>query len=384
MPRKTNFKSNGKDYFRVTATIGRNSDGSAIRKQFYGLSKKEAEAKRDEYLANISKGLSANFDKAVFRVVFKSWFYDVLKPTLSLSSFIRYEMDYRLRIMDCCLSDMKLAEIKPINIQGFYNGLSDQYSANTVRNTHKLLRNFFGYCVRADLIVKNPLVAVETPKDDKISDTNTAISDADINALLQAAKNDLDNFIFVFAVFTGLRQGELLALAHRDVDLHEGVIHVNKSVKYLTVDGEYKPILSQAKTGHSVRTIPVLGEIRTLLKAHIRREKEKHLRLGLPFSPDSILFSSETGTYREGSNILKSLTRLCNRIEIERTTFHSLRHTFCTILAKHGVPLKTASELMGHANIAITAKIYTHVDMAQKRKRIENPRKLAFAGVNYW
>ena len=98
---------------------------------------------------------------------------------------------------------------------------------------------------------------------------------------------------------------------------------------------------------------------------------EKHMQLGLPFSQDNILFSSDTCTYREGANLLKSLKRLCKRIGIEETTFHSLRHTFCTILAKQGVPLKTASVLMGHSNISITAKIYTHVDDTEMKKGIE-------------
>ena len=65
------------------------------------------------------------------------------------------------------------------------------------------------------------------------------------------------------------------------------------------------------------------------------------------------------------------LGRLCKRIGVERTTLHSLRHTFCTILAKQGVPLITAAKLMGHTDIKITARIYTHVDNEEKKKGIK-------------
>jgi len=371
MPKKTNTKINGSNYFRVTATIGTNADGSPIRKQFYGSSKKEAEDKRDEYVMNIKKGLSPHFDKALFRHVFETWFENVLTPSISLSSRNRYEMDYRLRIKDCALSEMKLVDIKSIHVQAYYNDLLNTYTLNTVKQTHKLLRSFFIYCIKADLIIKSPLLAVELPKDKLVSDTNKPISDNDIKKLLQAANENIENFIFVFAVFSGLRLGEILSVTYSDLDLENNTVHVNKSVKYLNVEGKWQAVLSPTKTLHSTREVPILDAVQKLLQAHIRREKQKHLKLGMPFTGDSILFSSYSGTYREASNVRKMLMRLCDKMSMERTTFHSLRHTFCTILAKQEVPLKTASVLMGHGDIGITAKIYTHVDNHELKRGIE-------------
>lgn len=179
LSKKTNFQVNGISYYRATATVGKDGDGKLIRKQFYGSSKKEAEAKRDEYLMNINKGLSHNFDKALFSSVFEVWFETVLRPSLALSSYKRYETDYRLRIKNSALSSRKLMDIKSINIQSYYNELAETYSVNTVRNTHKLLSNFFSYCVKSDLIIKNPLAVVEVPKDKKIKDRERVISKDD-------------------------------------------------------------------------------------------------------------------------------------------------------------------------------------------------------------
>ena len=173
-------------------------------------------------ILNINKGLSPNFDKALFNGAFKAWFENVLKPTVSLSTFSRYEIDYRLRLKDSSLSQMRLSDIKSIHVQCFYNDLLKGHTVNTVRLVHKLLRMFFIYCVKADLIVKNPLLAVELPKNEDDSTTNTAISDAVIEKLLQAAQNDISRFIYTFAVFTGLRQGELLALLIRTLTLTKG------------------------------------------------------------------------------------------------------------------------------------------------------------------
>ena len=80
MPNKTNVNINGKDYARVKATVGKDSDGKSICKQFYGKSLKEARQKRDEYLHNIQGGLSLGFDKLTFGEAYRQWFETVHKP----------------------------------------------------------------------------------------------------------------------------------------------------------------------------------------------------------------------------------------------------------------------------------------------------------------
>jgi len=371
MPRKTNFTANGSDYFRVTATIGKNPDGSPIRKQFYAPSKKEAQAKKDEYMAHIKNGLAVNFDKDDFGTTFKVWLEDIYRPSMSQSSYNRFETEYRLRIAGCGFGSMCLVDIRTPNIQAFYNGLQASCTPSTVHSVHKVLASFFKYALETRLVTHNPLKGVKLPAKDKINDTNAALTDSDIEKLKIASHNDISNFIYLFAVFSGLREGEILSLRHRDIDLDAGTIQVNKSMKYLTVNGVYQPVEGPTKTESSKRTVPLLGEIKRLLNAHILNERKKHFRLGIPFSKDSILFSSSVGTYREAANVLKQFKRLCKRLNIEQATFHSLRHTFCTLLAKQGVPLKTASVLMGHSDIGVTAKVYTHVDDTEKKKGIE-------------
>ena len=366
MPKKTNFTANGSKYFRVTATIGKNSDGSTVRRQFYGSSKKEAEDKRDEFLTGLKQGLPINYQQNVFGKVFKHWLESVHRPSIGLSSYKRYEGVYRLYIADCGLAGMRLIDIKAANIQGLYNSLLSKTNANNIRNIHKLLQIFFNYCVKADILIKNPLLAVELPSVQKPTTKNTALSDADIEKLVNVCKWDISNFPYLFVAFTGLRAGELLALTYRDIDLVGDMIDVNKSVKYLTVDGEYKPILSETKTTASNRRVPILDEIKPLLDAHIHHVRQSSKVLSI--SGDFILFPSATGTYRDSGNFLKTYKRLCVKLGIENGhTIHSLRHTFCTILARQGVSLLDASRLMGHSNINTTAEIYSHVSESDKK-----------------
>ena len=216
------------------------------------------------------------------------------------------------------------------------------------------------------------MAAVELPEDRSVKKESIPLSKGDINKLIDAAKGDLNNFIFVFATFTGLRQGELLSLTHNDIDFETDIISVRKSVGFFTLNGVYSPVVSSPKTPQSIRDIPILAEIKPLLRAYMSYEKSKPLRLGIPFTKDCILFSSCTGGYIESGNLRKRLKRLYKRLEINQTTFHVLRHTFCTLLAKKGIPLKTASMLMGHSDIGITARIYTHVDKDELQKGINS------------
>ena len=382
MPRKTNFTANGNDYYRTTRTIGKNADGKPIRKQFLGKSKKEAEQKRDEYMAGLNQGLSVGYDKATFAKSFEHWLKHVHRHSIGLATYDKYSRFHRLYIADCGLAGMRLIDVTAANVQGCYNALMDVTTARNVHQIHKLLKIFFKYCIKADILLRNPLIAVELPKLPKQTETNTALSDTDIEKLVRACQEDIKHFPYVFDIFTGLREGELFALRVRDFDLTDSMITVNKSARYLSVDGKYKPVLTDTKTDASIRRVPIIAEIMTMLEIHLANVAQMLKRLDMfPADGNFLAFPSATGKYREQANFLQAFKRLCAQIGIEKgCTVHSLRHTYCTILARQGVSLLDASRLMGHSNINVTAKIYSHVSDDDKKNAV---KKLASYFLSY-
>jgi integrase len=381
MPKKTNFENpSGKKYFRATAVIGHKPDGSPIRKQFYGESKKEAEQKRDDYKAAVKGGMKPGFDRETFGGAYLLWYDAVHKPTLAEGSKVRYKTDNK-RILSGSLAPMKLAEIKAMDIQNFYQEMLDGgVSVGCVANAGKLLKPFFKHCIAADLLIKDPMLAVKAPREKKIEEEMALLDKSNVKKIIADAKRNKGNaLIFVFLALTGLREGEALALRHRDVDLEAGVVKVNKNVGYLTIDGKYQAVVGDVKAGASRREVPIVEELKPLLAKHVASEKEKHLRLGIPFDGE-IFFSSTAGTYIQAKNLRISFERLLDRLNIKQVTVHSLRHYFCSQLAENGVNLKTASVLMGHSNINITAKIYAHVQREEKQRGIATLSSL-FADV---
>lgn len=365
MPRKTNVTINGSDYCRVTATVGWNPDGTRIRKQFYGDSKRAAEEKRDEYMEGLKQGLPVDYEKITFGNAFEHWLYDVHCHTIGPSTKNTYSDYHRRFIANSKLSGMRLIDVKAANIQVYYKNL--ETTPQTIYRINKILKTFFKYCIKSDILTKTPLLAVELPRWGLTQPRNTALYDADIDKLISACKNNIKHFPYLFACFTGVRAGELLALTYKDINFNAGMVSINKAVRFIKVDGKFQFVLD-IKTPSSRRDIPILKPIAELLQIHMQKTFG-----GKDVAPseDSLLFPTRCGTYREQSNFLKDYKRLCKELGIEKgCTVHSLRHTFCTILARRGVPLLDASRLMGHKNIAVTAKYYIHGNEEDKKNAV--------------
>src|SRR5699024_6372378 len=117
MARKTNIEVNGKNYFRVTRTIGHRSDGTAIRKQFYGTGINEANQKADEYINNLKMGLFNNNQLYTINTLLPKWLFEVKKNEIKDSSFEAYESTYRNYIKPYLISDLPINDLKSLKIQ---------------------------------------------------------------------------------------------------------------------------------------------------------------------------------------------------------------------------------------------------------------------------
>jgi integrase len=174
-----------------------------------------------------------------------------------------------------------------------------------------------------------------------------------------AAHGIRNEALYVVAVHTGLRQGELLGLKWTDIDLDAGKLSVRRSLK-VTKDGlGFGPPKNKA----SRRSVPLNKTAVAALRAHRLRQNEERLR-----SPEwrdaDIVFPSGVGgpTYRN------NLYRLEYKPLLERAglagdgfTFHSLRHTFATALFVKREHPKVVQSLLGHSSITQTMDIYSHL-----------------------
>jgi len=381
---KTNYVKNGKEYYRVTVTIGRDANGKLIRKEFYGKTKKEAEAKKEEYLLKLRSGLNPDLENVTFGSLMHTWLFEVARVSVKPSTFERYESLYRNYIKESELYSLKISFMKSLQIQRYYNRLYQEgKNSKTIRSIHKLLRTFFNYAVKEGYINQNPCgnkkVVIPGSAEEKAERKIETFTDEEIEKIKEALKGHRLRALFLLAFGTGLRQGELLGLKWPDIDFKKKELKVQRTIKQVTIidengNREYKTIEQIPKTKNSIRTVPIPSSVIPVLREHRAMQIEEKIKAGPAYLNDienGYVFTTELGNTIDARNLIRAHKRLLKRAGVPYKNFHAIRHTYATKLFERGVPLKVVSELLGHADVSTTANIYTHVMPKEKITAVE-------------
>jgi integrase len=207
------------------------------------------------------------------------------------------------------------------------------------------------------MIPRNVSKAVKAPR--PACKKMRTLSANQVRAMVGSAQGDRLESLYVLAVHTGMRQGELLALKWPDVDLRDGRVIIRRTI---TKSGG-RLLLGEPKTAKSRRTLTLTTGSLNALRAHRKRQLEEMMqRTGL-WQDHGLVFASEAGTLINPTNLRKRhFASLLKRAGLPADTrFHDLPHTCATLLLGKGVHPKFVQELLGHANIAITLDTYSHV-----------------------
>jgi integrase len=184
-------------------------------------------------------------------------------------------------------------------------------------------------------------------------------SEDEARTFLEVVRQSGERFegLYVLAISTGLRRGELLGLRWDDVDLERGTLRVGRA---LVREGG-RHTLGETKTRRGRRQINLTPRTVNALKAHRKKQLEWKMRLAGLYKDYGLIFASEVGTPVNPENLVKrSFKPLLKKASLPEIRFHDLRHTCATLLLGRGVHPKLVQELLRHATIAMTLDTYSH------------------------
>jgi integrase len=334
------------------------------RRYVSGKDRDEVREKLTKLMADRDGGLVFDAGNLTVGEYAKRWLKDSARGTVRQSTFERYGQMIGLHIVPA-LGRLKLKALTPGHVRGFYRDRLDSGLAPaTIHKMHTCLHKALAQAVADGLIPRNVTDSLKLPRIDR--EEIDPLTAEEANRLIKTAGGDRLEALYVLAIHTGLRQGELLSLRWEDLDLEAGALRVRRTLT--RTKGTYST--GEPKTKKSRRTVRLTTGAVAALRGHLERQLEEIDRLGSLYKPGGLVFANEAGGIINPSNLRnRSFAKLLRSAGLPADTrFHDLRHTCATLLLSRNVNPKIVSEMLGHATIAITLDTYSHVlpDMQEK------------------
>ena len=309
-----------------------------------------------------------NLQELIYEWLYQNHKYEIKKRTL-----LRYETCINTNIIPNYGND-DIKNITSRDIQRYINEIKERISPFTkkklspssVNTVIAVFKQAFSYAVDFELLDKNPVTKIKrTPirKDEKVR-VFTLEEQIRIEKYLNI-DNRIENFIYLLALYTGMRLGELTALTWKDIDLRSGIIKVNKT-KYKTKneEGKWVYVIDKPKTKNSIREIPVPNFLKEMLLELKNKKLSKYV------------ISKSDGSELSDKTIVWRLSTILKKSKVRKLNFHCLRHTFATRCLENKMDIKTLSEILGHSDISTTLNIYTHSLLNHKKSQMRKLKKL--------
>ena len=372
-------------------TVGINSKtGKEIRKSVYGKTQNEVRKKMTEAIAAVDNGTYKEPCKMTLEEWLEVWlekFIRNLKPATIAS--------YRAQVYNNIIpiiGAVPLSSLTANTIQDMYNLLLDggaelprkmrstgnrrvrkPLSPKSLRNIHGVLHEALEKAVELDYIRKNPTNACELPNKKKPEIKPLELDAA--SEFLAASQNDEYRNIYFTALFTGMRQGEVLGLTWPDINFKTGEITIRQQLqKQKTSGGKfYFASLKNGKTRHFTAAPTVLE----VLKKERQRQDAAKLAAGTDWDKtggvyldskctifveeSNLVFTTDTGRHLVAGTVYKHFKQIASSIGRPDARFHDLRHSFAVMSLQSGVDFKTLQNNLGHASSGFTLDEYGHV-----------------------
>ena len=354
----------GKNSYSLKVSLGKDAASGKYKYQWTTVkgTKKEAEKRLGEILHQLDTGTFTKPGKMTVGEYLDQWLKDY-RPSIGPHSAQTYEFFIERHIKPA-IGQIPLTSLKPEHLQRLYSDKlstgrcdgSGGLSGRSVRYIHVTIHRALKSAARLGIISRNVADSVDVPGVEH-HEMKTMTED-DIHAFLEAARSTPYHTLFYLALFTGMRRSELLALRWSDMDLLMCQASVNRTLHRLN-NGEI--IFRETKTAKSRRMVALSPRTCLVLQEYRQKQEQDRLLAGNPLQESDLVFSQLDGKPLLPDSVTHAFMVLARRTGLKGIHLHSARHTHATLMLKQGIHPRVVQERLGHASIAITLDVYSHV-----------------------
>jgi integrase len=351
-------------------SLGYDGQGKRVRKTVYGADKAEVAEKLRKLQADHDAGRLVETEQLTVGEYLNRWLNNTAKNKVRPQTWERYRQLVEIYLVPI-LGGVKLSKLAPLHVEQCYaameRGASDRKkaSASTRKCAGVILSAALKHAVRVKLILYNPAadVAKARPEEREMR----YMTQLQVRRFLTVAQGQQLYPLFVTAVGTGARQGELLALNWPDIDFEKGTLDIRRSLGW----ADKQPHLKEPKSKAGKRNLVLPPFVLTALRDH----RAAALKAGHITAP---VFCTRNATYLDKKNVIRSFRNVVKKANTaaEKTAkeagtepeqipvevrFHDLRHTHASLLIANGHSIKAVSRRLGHGSIEVTLRVYAHL-----------------------
>lgn len=357
MPVYSYMKGGKEHYYYAFEVKDKNGKRKTIKKRGF-KTKSEARAAEREARVAWEKGTYIEPNKMTYGEYVTNWLAN--RNNISEQTRATNEGHLRNHILPV-LGHIPLQKVGPEHIEELIRSLKDKgLASGTIKKIYNLVQTSFRAALKREYIARNPFDYLDDGDKPKVEKKKIDYwTKEEVKQFLSSfEEGDRYRIIFVLAIYTGMRRGEILGLRWKDINFETGQISISQ---ILAFKGKLK---DGAKTSAGNRSIAMSPYVMSELKKHrliIEREKRWRINQNEEYEDNDLVVCQPNGKPMSWSNFHKFWQRRLIKSGVRPIRFHDLRHTCATLLLSAGVHPKVVQELLGHSSIKVTLDLYSHV-----------------------
>lgn len=355
-------KKDGKEFYRYAFEVKDKLGKRKTIKQDGFKGKKEARDAELDARTAWKKGIHVDLSKSTYGEYITTW----LKNKQDISEGTRYTNEGQLtNYIIPELGHILLQKVNVTNIEEFIQAMQTKkmkngkpLSSGTIKKIFNLVQTSFKAATKKELISRNPFDLLEDAAKPRVEDVQIDYWSKEEVKRFLGGFDDRLKIIFLLAIHTGMRRGEILGLRWKDIDFDNAMISIRQ------IQGFKGRMKDGAKTTAGDRSISISPSLLSELNKHrLVIESEKRWfkqESGKKYSDNDLVACQKDGRAVSWGNFHKFWVRRLDKLKVRHIRFHDLRHTCASLLLSGGVHPKVVQELLGHSSIKVTLDLYSH------------------------